>query len=197
MSPIDFARSESSRAAGPGEGGFDLTARLESAGNSQLLRGIFPANRQSGFVNECFAVLDRPGLVRKPAPPTDLTQEKENKAKQNDQPEETKAQTATEKPAEAIVRQPDLLTDSQTQQPPCTVVELPREGTCYVAAVQKHLPLSAAEFRQSRPAVLNSLMSGQYEVLRRQWWNSNNIRQRTGYQEIEPNQDKQAEKEQG
>ena len=199
LSPIDFARSASSKAAGPGEGGFDLAARLESAGNSQMLRGIFPANRQSGFVSECFAVLDRPGLVRKPAPapPTDLTQQKENKAEQNEQLKGTEAQPTTEKPAETAVRQPDLLTDSQTQQPPCTLVELSREGTCYVVAVQKHLPLFAAEFRQSRPVVLNSLMAEQYEVLRRQWWNSNNIRQRTGYQEIEPNQDKQAKKEQG
>jgi len=138
-------------------------------------------------------------LVRKPAPapPTDLTQQKENKAEQNEQLKGTEAQPTTEKPAETAVRQPDLLTDSQTQQPPCTLVELSREGTCYVAAVQKHLPLFAAEFRQSRPVVLNSLMAEQYEVLRRQWWNSNNIRQRTGYQEIEPNQDKQAKKEQG
>ena len=180
LSPIDFLRSTSSRMAGPGGVGFNLAARLERAGKGELLRGVFPANRQSGFVNECFGVLDRPGLLRKPAPAAD----------QETEPEET-----DEEPAETAARTPELLMEAQTRQPPCTLVELPREGNCYVAAVKEQLPLSEAEFLQNRSVVLNSLMSEQYGILKRQWLNSGNIRKRTGFEEIEPDEAK-VEKEQ-
>ena len=190
LTTLDFVSRRNSESAELGGAGFRLVARLETdggGGKSQLVRGIFPANRQSSFVHECFAVLEKSGLIRRPEPRKKPTQEKEA--------EQPQAQPTAEKPAEVATRIPDLLTDSRTQQPPCVLVELPREGICYVAEVQKHLPAARAEYRQSRLGVLNALMSEQYTALRRQWWDSNNIRQRTEYQPVEINQDKVSEEQ--
>ena len=180
--PLDFVRRTSPDISAA----FNIVARLETGNQSQLLRGVLPANTQSEFIRQCFAVLNRPNLIRKPSPkpqPSDLPKQQEEQTNATDgSPESQKTQDQPDiaAPDEAAARLPDLLTDAKTLQPPCELVELPRSGICYVAALPGHLPLFRSEFLQNRNAVLNSLMASQHQLLVNQWFNSPNIRQRTG-----------------
>ena len=184
LSTLNFVRNRNFDATELGGEDFNLVARLETSGRGELLRGVFPANRQANFLQPCFAVLGRSGLIHQSSSATIPTKETEEGG--------TNPEDELD---EATVRNPQLLIDSQTQQGPCVLIELPREGMCYVGQVQKHLPLSREEFKQNRLAALNALMSEQYSSLQRQWWDSSNIRERAGYKLLDIDQDKNSEKE--
>ncbi|MCK4850876.1 MAG: hypothetical protein KAT11_05970, partial [Phycisphaerae bacterium] len=174
---IDFARGP--RPSSPDMVAMDsaMVARLERGSKTQLLRGIFPANRQDQFLRGCFVVLDNSTLQRKPAEPPE--------SKPEEQTGELQAPADDEL---AEPRTPDLITESVSGQPPCALIEVPRRRLCYVISAGKHLPLSRAQFRQHRQALLNVLTRDQHEFLVRSWWNSSSIRGRTGYRDLQAEQ---------
>ena len=148
---------------------------FETGQKTQLLRGIFPANRQNRFLRDCFSVLDSSTLLREPAPPP----QPEPKTKDDQEPPDT-----DDKPTPAATpRTPDLLTEPLSGQAPCTLIESPRGRRCYVISASKHLPLSRAQFSRSRPFLLNGLARDNHTRLMRDWLNSDSIRRRTGYLE--------------
>ncbi len=107
LTAVNFARSLSLEPSEGGGQGWPLAARLEIGGKNILLRGIYPANRRLEFLRECFSVLDRTDLQRKP----------------DDEPKDKPEELGEE--ASAAVW--DLLTAGESQEAPCAIVELPRE----------------------------------------------------------------------
>ena len=172
--PISAAQFAMTRGLNPSEQtgiGAAVVARMDTAGKSRLLRGLFPANRHSEFLKTCFALLAEPGVDRVPAPqPTE-------------EPRDPDAAEDEETPQPEITA--DLLIDSFTGQAPCTLLELPNQGICYVMTVTKHIQPSLPEYIQSRGQLINMLASEQYAAVNRQWWNSDSIRIRTGFELIE------------
>ena len=185
----DFARTLGLSPTDKTGMGAAVVARLETGGargKSEILRAVFPANRRGEFLQECFAVLDTPGLQRRAAPKPEADQEKKE--------EKSAAEEASVEDGEQVQmaedsdRTADLLIDSFTGQPPCSMLELPIEGVCYVMSVTKHLPLSLAEYHQSRAELINILTAQQYTLMDRQWWNSDSIRTRTRFEPIKEEQ---------
>ena len=155
-----------------------MVARLEIGGKTQLLSGVFPANRQNQFLRDSFDVLDSDTLVRKPAPPQE--------AKKKEQVDLLDLAAGID---QLTPRMPDLLTESSSGQPPCIIIELPRQKRCYVISAGKHLPLSRAQFLSSRQDLLNALIRNQHTQLMQYWWSSDGIRSRTGYRDPQAPQD--------
>jgi hypothetical protein len=178
---IDFVRGPHSSSGDIRASDSTMVARLETGRKTQLLRGIFPANRQNRFLRDCFSVLDSSTLLREPAPPP----QPEPKTKDDQDPPSTDDKP---KPA-ATPRTPDLLTERLSGQAPCTLIESPRGRHCYVVSAGKHLPLSQAQFDRSRPLLLNGLARDNHKLLVRGWLNSDSIRSRTGYRNIQAQQD--------
>ena len=174
---IDFARGPRPSSGDMIATDSAMAARLEIGSKTQLLRGIFPANKQDKFLRDCFAVLDSITLLRRPTPPSESKQEEQNGQLQPAVDDEL-----------TPARTPDLLSESLSGQPPCALIELPRRRLCYVISARKHLPLSRAQFQQRRQALLNILTRNHYTLLVRQWWNSGNIRRRTGYRDRKADQ---------
>ena len=178
--PISAAQFATTGGLNPSDStgmGAAVVARMETAGKSSILRGIFPANRHGEFLKKCFAVLAEPGVERRPAPTTEDSQDAEGADGDQDQ--------ETPEPEVAA----DLLIDSFTGQAPCVMLELPNQGICYVMAVTKHTQPSMGEYIQSRGYLINMLTGEQYAAMNNQWWNSTSIRTRTGFELIEREQE--------
>ncbi len=173
LTAVAFARSLTQTPAGAAGIGSFLVARLETAGTSETLRGIFPANRQNQFLRDCFVVLDSSTLLRRAAPPSQFKLEKKDG---QDQPGTDEL---------AVPRTPDLLTERLSGQAPCALIELPRRRLCYVISAGKHLPLSRAQFHRRRQPLLSALARDHHALLVRYWWNSSSIRSRTGYRDLQ------------